>query len=93
MSLTNLEVLKVICPACGQQVEALASDSRVKGYCAISKRSVDFPIKKQRATETRVEVSAGLVMRREGRDSKGRFIKGNVPVNKGRSRPNDNLLL
>jgi len=44
MSLAKLELLKVICPACGQQVEAVARDGRVKGYCAIAKQYVDFLI-------------------------------------------------
>ena len=39
-----MELLKVICPACGQQVEAVARDGRVKGYCAIAKQYVDFLI-------------------------------------------------
>ena len=42
MSLTKLELLKVICPACGQQVEAVVRDSRVTGYCAIAGQYVDF---------------------------------------------------
>ena len=42
MSLAKHELLKVICPACGQQVEAVARDGRVKGYCAIAKQYVDF---------------------------------------------------
>ena len=45
MSLAKLELLKVICPACGQQVEAVARDGRVEGYCAIAKQYVDFLIK------------------------------------------------
>lgn len=80
--MVKLERLRVICPACGQQVEAVASDGRVKGYCAIAKQSVDFPIEKQRTTETKAEIYAGLSPMREGRDSIGRFIKGNVPLNK-----------
>ena len=44
MSLAKLELLKVICPACGQQVEAVARDGRVKGYCAIAKQYVDYLI-------------------------------------------------
>ncbi len=36
------ELLKVICPACSQQVEAVARDGRVKGYCTIAKQYVDF---------------------------------------------------
>lgn len=38
----NLERVKVMCPACGQQVEAVASDGRVKGYCAVARQFVDF---------------------------------------------------
>ncbi len=38
------ELLNVICPACGQQVEAVAWDGRIKGYCAIAKKYVDFSI-------------------------------------------------
>ena len=44
MSLEKLEVLRVICPACGQQVEAVAWDGRVKGYCTIANQYVDFLI-------------------------------------------------
>ncbi len=42
MNLENQERHKIICPACGQQVEAVAWDGRVKGYCAIAKQCVDF---------------------------------------------------
>ena len=80
--MVKLERLRVICPACGQQVEAIASDGRVKGYCAIAKQSVDFPIEKQRTKKTKAEMSARLSPMTEGRDSIGRFIKGNVPLNK-----------
>jgi hypothetical protein len=79
----KLERVRVICPACGQQVKAVASDGRVKGYCAVAKQSLDFTIKKQRITEAKAEISAGPSPKGEGRDSKGRFIKGNVPLNKG----------
>jgi len=82
IEVVKLERVRVICPACGQQVEAVASDGRVKGYCAIAKQSVDFPIEKQRTTEAKAEMSAGLSPMRESRDSRGRFIKGNVPLNK-----------
>ncbi len=78
----KLERVRVICPACGQQVEAVSSDGRVKGYCAIAKQSVDFLIEKQRTTETKAEMSVGLSPMRKGRDSRGRFMKGNVPLNK-----------
>jgi endogenous inhibitor of DNA gyrase (YacG/DUF329 family) len=75
----KVERFQVICPACGQQVEALARDGRVKGYCAIAKQSVDFLIKTQRAVETKAKIPAGLTLMR---DSRGRFVKGNVPLNK-----------
>ncbi len=42
MRLAKLELLKVICPACSQQVKAVVRDGRVKGYCAIAKQYVDF---------------------------------------------------
>ena len=44
MSLDNQERFKIICPACGQQVEAVAWDGRVQGYCAVAKKYVDFLI-------------------------------------------------
>ena len=43
----KLERVQVICPACGQQVEAVAGDGRDKGYCAVAKQYVDFPIETQ----------------------------------------------
>lgn len=42
--MATMELLKVICPACGQQVEAVPRDGRGKGYCAIAKQYVDFLI-------------------------------------------------
>ena len=78
----KVERFQVICPACGQQVEAAVRDGQVKGYCAIAKKYVDFLIEKQRTAETKAEISAGLTLMREGRDSRGHFVKGNVPLNK-----------
>ena len=85
----NRERVQVICPACGQQVEALARDGRVKGYCAVAKQYVDFLIEAQRVAidehltaETGAKIPAVLTQVREGRDSRGHFIKGNVPWNK-----------
>jgi len=43
----KLERVQVICPACGQQVEAVATDGWVKGYCAVTKQYVDFLIERQ----------------------------------------------
>jgi hypothetical protein len=82
MDLVKLDRLKVICPACGQQVEAIARDGRVKGYCAIAKQSVDFLIEKRHTTETKTEMSTRLAPIRADRDSRGRFVKGNIPLNK-----------
>ena len=83
----KLERVQVTCPACGQQVEAIASDGRVKGYCAIAKQSVDFLIEKQRTAETKAGMSAGLAPMRAGRDSRGHFVKGNIPLNKRTQSP------
>jgi len=66
----NVKRVRVICPACGQEVEALARDGRVKGYCAVAGKHVDF------------DTGGDIVPKAPaGRDSKGHFIKGNVPWN------------
>jgi len=61
----KLEQVRVICPACGQQIEAVARDGQVKGYCAVAKQYVDFPIETQRVPtgknhtgETKTKMSA-----------------------------------
>lgn len=61
----KLEQVQVICPACGRQVEAVARDGRVKGYCAVAKQSMDFlietqriPTGKQLTAEIRAKLSA-----------------------------------
>jgi len=41
----KLERVQVVCPACGQKVEAAVRDGRVKGYCTIAKQYMDFEIK------------------------------------------------
>jgi endogenous inhibitor of DNA gyrase (YacG/DUF329 family) len=74
--------VQVICPACGQQVEAVASDGRVKGYCAVVGQFVDFLVETWHSTETKAEMSARLTPMRAGRDISGHFVKGNVPLNK-----------
>ncbi len=38
----KLERVLVICPGCGQQVEAVARDGKVKGYCAVARQFVEF---------------------------------------------------
>jgi hypothetical protein len=83
MDLVKLGLFKVICPACGQHVEAVVRDGRVRGYCAIAKKYVNFQVGKQRPTEAKTGMPARPAPIRAGRDSKGRFIKGNIPLNKG----------
>lgn len=89
VGVVNLQRVRVICPACGQQVEAVARDGQVKGYCAVNNQSVDFlaetyPVPMEHPTaETKAKISAELTQVREGRDSSGRFVKGNLPRNKG----------
>ena len=36
------EQVSIICPACGQKVKAIASDGKVKGYCAVARQYVEF---------------------------------------------------
>jgi len=50
--LLKLEQVQVICPACRQQVEAVATDGWVKGYCAVAGQYIDFPIEAQLAPQT-----------------------------------------
>jgi len=63
----KLKRVQVTCPACGQQVEAVATDGRIKGYCAVARQYVDFPIKTQlerkkwwQDPEYRAKLSAGM---------------------------------
>ncbi len=60
----KLERVRVICPACRQQVETVATDGRVKGYCAVEKQYVDLlaetqgvPERKPTTAETRAKLS------------------------------------
>ena len=50
----------VICPACGQQVEAVATDGQVKGYCAATKQYVDFLAETQLAPQSVVRIGKPL---------------------------------
>jgi len=47
VGVVKLKRVQVICPACGQHVEAVARDGWVKGYCAVARQSVDFLIEAQ----------------------------------------------
>jgi hypothetical protein len=44
MNLATIELHDFICPACSEQVEAVARDGQIKGYCAIAQQYVDIPI-------------------------------------------------
>ena len=65
----KLERVQVICPACGEQVEAVTKDGQVKGYCAVAKQYVDFvigthvPTDKDNTGEVRAKISAALKKR------------------------------
>ena len=65
----KLQRVQVICPACGQQVEAIATDGRVRGYCAVAKQYVDFLIEthvrtdKDNTAEARAKISAAIKKR------------------------------
>ena len=41
------EQVSILCPACNQKVEAIASDGKVKGYCAVARQYVEFLAKTQ----------------------------------------------
>jgi len=56
VGVVKLERVSVTCLACGQQVEAVASDGRVKGYCAVAKQHVDFAIETQLAPQSVVRI-------------------------------------
>jgi endogenous inhibitor of DNA gyrase (YacG/DUF329 family) len=73
------ERFQIICPACGQQVEAIARDGRVKGFCAVTKQFVNLLIETRRTAESKAKIHGKQT---PIRDSRGRFVKGNVPLNK-----------
>ena len=58
----KLERVWVTCPGCGQQVEAVASDGRVRGWCSISRQRVNFLIErgKNPKVETKAKISASV---------------------------------
>lgn len=59
IELVRLQRVRVICPACHQQVEAVARDGRIKGYCAAAGRYVDFLVE----DEYRARLSTGMKRR------------------------------
>ena len=79
----KLERVQVICPACGQQVEAVATDGWVKGYCAAAKQYVEFLIETQRVrtgknltAEARARMSAGVKQRWQNPEYRARQSAG-----------------
>lgn len=95
--IVKLERVPVVCPACGQQVEAVAGDGRVKGYCAVAKQSVDFLIETWPETkkfwqdpEYRAKQSAAHIGKRQTAETrtkisatlKGRHNKKGIRVDK-----------
>jgi len=77
----KLERVQVICPACGQQVEAVAWDGQVKGYCAVARQYVDFLIETQRVPigkdftdEYRAKISASLKKRWQDPEYRAKIV-------------------
>jgi len=98
---SKLERVQVICPACGQQVEAVASDGRVRGYCAVARQYVDFLIKTQLERkkwwldpEYRAKISAGLKKRWQDPEYRARqtaIYKGRHPTAETRAKISETL--
>ena len=87
VALLKLERVQVICPACGQQVEAVAKDGQVKGYCAVAKQYVDFLIERQRVhtdkdniAEVRAKISAAFGGKEDMRGGVQRVPNGKMGV-------------
>jgi len=83
----KLERVRVICPACGQQIEAVASDGRVKGYCAVARQYVDFPIETQPERKNYhqdPEFQAGLSARMKERWQDPEFRANQIAIHTGK---------
>jgi len=65
----KLERVQVTCPACGQQVEAVAADGRVKGYCAVAEQYVDFPATQASVAGTRAKKGRPLTVEHKAKIS------------------------
>jgi len=63
----------VTCPACGQRVEAVAWDGRVKGYCAVAGHYVNFPVETQLTAEIRAKISAANKGKRRDDETKAKI--------------------
>jgi len=80
-----MERVQVICPACRQQVKAVARDGQIKGYCTVARQYVDFPIKRQLETkkwwlnpEYRAKLSAGMKKRWQDPEYRARQIATHI---------------
>jgi len=58
------ERVRIICPACREEVEAVALDGRVIGYCAVAKRYVDFLVRGANEREVRRKAILQVVLKR-----------------------------
>ena len=81
----KLERVRVICPACGQQVEAVAGDGQVRGYCAVARQYVDFQIEIQlerkkwwQDPENRAKLSAASKKLWQDPEYRGRMSAGHT---------------
>lgn len=81
----KLEHVQVICPACGQQVEAVARDGQVKGYCGVAKQYVDFQRKKKwQDPEYRATQSAASKKRWQDPEYRAKMMTARIGRHKGR---------
>ena len=64
----KLERVQIVCPACGQQVEAIATGGRVKGYCAVVKQYVDLLIETQRWQDPEYRAKMGAIRKKQWQD-------------------------
>jgi len=68
----KLERVQIVCPACGQQVQAIATDGRVKGYCAVARQSVDFLVETQPGPDPEYQAKMSAGMKKRWQDPKYR---------------------
>ncbi|MBA7477533.1 hypothetical protein ES707_12944 [subsurface metagenome] len=76
--MVKLERVQIVCPACGQQVEAVATDGRVKGYCAVVKQYVDLLIETQRGPDPDYRAKMSVGMKKRWQDPEYRAKMGAI---------------
>ncbi|MBA7583652.1 hypothetical protein ES708_25599 [subsurface metagenome] len=74
----KLERVQIVCPACGQQVEAIATGGRVKGYCAVVKQYVDLLIETQRGSDAEYRAKVSADMKKQWQDPEYRAKMGAI---------------